>query len=529
VHPLVEGIEEICGRYRLSQDRERVFDLIYRRTRENWLRSREPGRWPSQANWVLRVAPQFTPEAGQRLEKQLQKQIATCLEHEGWGNDVPTASGLVNSRGRQMNVDLAHRVAGGFEFIELKWTSNTPYDAAMQILRYGAIYMLYRLDAELKERFREHAMLQASRIGLEVLAPAAYYDGGDVDLQRLEIQLNASLAEFTERSGALDAMTFRFRAFPRDFVYKPGMDCAAIRHAVSRRSSPLAAGSEAPDRTAPRRSGIEILSQGGQRIRTFDDWAEHALPPERRAVHWKEGRSAFELGRVWAADGEPAAPAELLGLLESHPHTRGASIRSGITERETALPFGERGPRCHDLLLRAERGGRGMVISIEAKADEPFGGIVMEELRKARARPATLFPQRLDCLTRSLLGVPAFKDSGFNELAEEIATLRYQLLAAIAGTLIEAELENAAAAVFVVHEFRTGATTDAKMKENGESLDRFVHVLRTANGAAEGEEPLRPGRMAGPIQIAERGETRIPCGVPLYVGKIRTDRKGPGG
>jgi hypothetical protein len=40
-----------------------------------------------------------------------------------------------------MNVDLAHPVTDGVELIELKIESNTPYDAALQVLRYGAVYM----------------------------------------------------------------------------------------------------------------------------------------------------------------------------------------------------------------------------------------------------------------------------------------------------------------------------------------------------------------------------------------------------
>ncbi|MGI8744385.1 MAG: DUF6946 family protein [Bryobacteraceae bacterium] len=69
--------------------------------------------------------------------------------------------------------------------------------------------------------------------------------------------------------------------------------------------------------------------------------------------------------------GEPGVPAELLQLLDSHQATSGAVVRSGITEHETILPFGNRGAHCHDLALQAEHGGV-MTICIEAKADESF-------------------------------------------------------------------------------------------------------------------------------------------------------------
>ena len=175
VHPLIEGISALCDRHRQLTERDGLFELLYQRIRTNWIQNREPDRWPTPSNWVLRLAPEFTHDASRRLEKQLQKQIAICLENDGWGNDVPTASGLVDSHSRQMNVDLAHRLTDGFELIELKLESNTPYDAALQMLRYGAIYMLYRLEPELKSRFESHEMMRAERIVLEVLAPLRYY------------------------------------------------------------------------------------------------------------------------------------------------------------------------------------------------------------------------------------------------------------------------------------------------------------------------------------------------------------------
>ena len=151
---------------------------------------------------------------------------------------------------------------------------------------------------------------------------------------------------------------------------------------------------------------VDIKGHAGQPIQSFADWEQHALPPERKVLHWKEGRSAFELGRSWTIGGEPTVPAELVQLLESHEGTKRTVIKSGITERETTLPFVHRGPRCHDLALRAGRDDCLTTICIEGKADEPCGRTVAEELRKARQRPETSFPERLDWLTCSLVGTP---------------------------------------------------------------------------------------------------------------------------
>jgi hypothetical protein len=274
---------------------------------------------------------------------------------------------------------------------------------------------------------------------------------------------------------------------------------------------------------------IEITGYEKSRIRSFNDWERFALPPNRKQ-HWKEGRSAFELGRSWTTHGAPTVPADLTHVLNSHPDTVGMLIVSGIAERTTILPFGNGGPRCHDLALRAEQNGLAATICIEAKADEPFGGSVREELRKARASAKkrstnTKFPERLDWLARSLLGLPAFMNDSRTLLSEIIAELPYQLFAAIAGTLLESESDKAVKAVFIVHEFRTALTTDAKMEINSQALDRFLSLLVARNGGTNDNFHLELDRLFGPISISKRlvvGQRQMPCLIPLFVGKIRT-------
>ena len=223
----------------MIETRDGLFDEMYGRIRENWLRYREPGRWPTNKNWVLRVAPDFTSNPTKYIEKQLQKEIAICLESEGWGNDMPTASGLVDSRSRQMNVDIAHELTDGIELFEVKVASNTPYDAALQILRYGAIYLLYRLEPELTNRFCLNKVICSKRVVLKVLAPHRYYAQSDVDLKLLEMQLDRQVRHFAGHIPNQLEMSFEFLAFPVDFNYHPGMDRKAICAAVRSRHSPF--------------------------------------------------------------------------------------------------------------------------------------------------------------------------------------------------------------------------------------------------------------------------------------------------
>ena len=272
---------------------------------------------------------------------------------------------------------------------------------------------------------------------------------------------------------------------------------------------------------------VQIKGYAGEPIRSFGDWEKYALPPARTELHWDEGRSACELGRIWTACGEPAVPSELTQLLESYEGTRGIVILSGITEHETRLPFSRNGPRCHDLALQAEQDRSAVTICIEAKADESFGGTVANELMKAKKRVGTRFPMRLDWLTRSFLGLPAFKDDKLLVLSASVAELPYQLLSAIGGTLLEAAEQKASKAIFVVHEFRTAKTRDANLNANANALNRFLRLFLSSNQANVGETfDLETGHIIGPVQVPDRhvpGPSEIPCRIPLFIGKIRTD------
>lgn len=276
-------------------------------------------------------------------------------------------------------------------------------------------------------------------------------------------------------------------------------------------------------------TSLQIRSHTGESIRSFSDWEKYGLPPERREQHWKEGRSAFELARSWTAHGEPTVPLELVQLIDSHEATRRTVILGGITEHETALPFARHGPRCHDLSLHAEQDGRVVSICVEAKADESFGGTVAEELKKARKRRVTKFPERLDWFTRSLLGLPAFEDDQFSVLSKVVSELPYQLLSAIGGTLLEAKLQHASKAIFIVHEFRTTATADTKLEVNANALNRFLRLLLSANQRGDVGLEIGIGQLVGPISISERpieAAVNILHQIPLFVGKVRTDRIG---
>ena len=89
-------------------------------------------------------------------------------------------------------------------------------------------------------------------------------------------------------------------------------------------------------------------------------------------------------------------------------------------------------------------------------------------------------------------------------LSDVISRLPYQLLSAIGGTLLEAQLRNATIAVLVIHVFRTSMTTDAKLEANDAALSSFLLLLQERNGGPNGDSQLHNGHIIGPISIIER-------------------------
>jgi hypothetical protein len=134
---------------------------------------------PAESNWKweksLKIAS-HNPSQEKTLEK-----LTVFLLDDGWVNQIPVCNGLVaDGRADACRIDLGHRIAEReYELIELKFGtegisgSDHPLFAAMEVVHYGLMYLLFR-----QRRFpiqRGHHLLRADRIKLIVLAPAAWY------------------------------------------------------------------------------------------------------------------------------------------------------------------------------------------------------------------------------------------------------------------------------------------------------------------------------------------------------------------
>jgi hypothetical protein len=229
---------------------------------------------------------------------------------------------------------------------------------------------------------------------------------------------------------------------------------------------------------------IKLVNNQGDEIRSLDGWSR-----PKKTYQWRPGRSAMELGRCWLREGFPACPPELRELLDSSPLTQGLELHNGKPEFVTKLP--ERGEgRNHDLWVRGSASGAPITLCIEAKTDESFGPIVGEYVRDAKENNAgTGVPRRVAALLE-VLNVRCA-----NLVEPPYCDLRYQLLAGVAGTCIQAIADRSEVGVFIVHEFRGDGLDDRKLRLNESDLQFFMrHVIGRS-------EPILPGRLYGPLAI----------------------------
>jgi hypothetical protein len=249
------------------------------------------------------------------------------------------------------------------------------------------------------------------------------------------------------------------------------------------------------------------IEKDGRLISSMREWQQFA--PPKGENHWVEGRSACEIARAWCGTGQTAMPRELRVLLDSRPETRDMVVE--VVEPEKKIRFDKRKgePRNADLAFVGHVGNRRIAVTVEAKADEPFGSTVEETMKAARKRlaenPRSGGVGRVEDLIASLLP-PG------NGQAE---ALRYQLLTAVAGTLAYARDEKADLAVLIVHEFVTPLTSDELHEENEKAYRRFL--MRLGGGS---DVTAASASLEGPFRIP--GGQLFPEADPILIGKVTT-------
>jgi hypothetical protein len=170
-------------------------------------------RQPSPENWRFEPHPEISPK-NRSPEVCLEREIVRLQKRSNWANQSPVASGLLgpdSDKGR--HVDLVREIEPSiaYELIELKWGADNPFFAAMEILCYGLIYLLFR------EKFpkEDKPLLQASTIHLmRVLATEDFYRGKRAKsaLKALELQIGEAVRKHAAQLGI--KMDFRYLRIP---------------------------------------------------------------------------------------------------------------------------------------------------------------------------------------------------------------------------------------------------------------------------------------------------------------------------
>src|SRR6202035_39980 len=67
------------------------------------------------------------------------------------------------------------------------------------------------------------------------------------------------------------------------------------------------------------------------------------------------------------------------------------------------------------------------------------------------------------------------------------------------------------------------------MERNANKLNSVLRLLLQENGAPDEKFQIQTGKLMGPVLLLERtidGTRKMPCHIPLFVGKIRTECTG---
>lgn len=179
-------------------------------------------------------------------------------------------------------------------------------------------------------------------------------------------------------------------------------------------------------------------------------------PPKKGDRQWEDGRSAKELAEYFTKNID-GVPPEIEKALEALvPKT---SVFDWDAEYVTALP-GKGEGRNHDAIMYNDD----IVVTIEAKADEPFGNTVEKEMKNASVNKL----YRISALLKSIF------DNGFNKYDN----LRYQLLTASVGSILEAEKNGVKTAVLLVLVFESnGKVNQQKLDDNRKDIKEFLEAV----------------------------------------------------
>jgi len=231
-------------------------------------------------------------------------------------------------------------------------------------------------------------------------------------------------------------------------------------------------------------------------IRSLCEWYDRC-PPKAKLKHWKDGRSAKETAKHWLH----TIPQPFIDLLKSH------QLKYILCSPEYESKFDSyRNGRNHDLLLLAKnKNSKDVVITIESKADEPFGDSVANTI--AAAEKEIIKNPKSKALDR----INELRIALFGELNDKQLDLRYQLLTAVAGTIAEAKQQKVTSAYFLVQTFIE--KENLNHVKNKEALNSFLRVFTKSEITK-----IENNEVLGPFRIVTNN-AYLSSEIDLWIGK----------
>lgn len=194
----------------------------------NWLAAIDAGYTnPSKENWRWKRHLNLGTN-NSSPELMLERAIVNACG-DNWSNQMPTASGLTGpTTDRRAAVDLISREdPTTYSLVELKVNSDTPLFAAVEIVKYGLLFVWSKVNQDvLGYEQKLQPILAANTITLSVLAPADYYS--NFDLTNMASVLDSGLVEFGEQHGV--SLRFEFCQLGAD--YAPELEVDSVRSAI---------------------------------------------------------------------------------------------------------------------------------------------------------------------------------------------------------------------------------------------------------------------------------------------------------
>ena len=198
-------------------------------------------------------------------------------------------------------------------------------------------------------------------------------------------------------------------------------------------------------------------------------WFDYA-PPEGGEKQWVPLHSALEFAK-YCTKNYNHVPHEINKILddlkidsvsfEAEPEATTSLAKDG---------FGKAGPRHHDLLMWKDNE---IVVGIEAKATETLDKYVTDVFASLKAKNKNNQltdnqEKRYPGLCERILGMKL----------EDCCNIRYQLLSATAGTLIEAKRHHTNKAAVIVILFESCLTTEEHIKETEQDIKVFETAFK---------------------------------------------------